>query len=455
MLARIWLGSGLYFIVFGLLGADRYVAHRSAEDLGIFFQTIASAFAGFSNTIEGANHFTVHFSPILYILAPAVAWTHSALPLVLVSAAANATVAPALFLIARKRVPEPAAIAIAAVALIYPPLCGVAFADFHENSLVVPTITWLLYALDARKFPLALCLALLALTIKEDEAIFVASIAAAAGFSFARRGDRKGVGYAAAMFGSALIVFVGYFAVVRPLAGAHGGWHPTVLYTSTQPEAQTSLLRGIADRLGYLLLAFVPLAFLPLGSRLVLLAILPFAEVLLSRAPVTYTMGQHYAAVWIPYVLVAFTLSACKLYGRNLPAERRALLACYALALIIFAVANPLHPRYFLRWPEARDAQLDAFLNALPRTIEIGTQEEAYTHMGFFPWATLGIERYPQYALFDWRYPDSNWIVRDGPRIRSERVRGRYRLVRAQDGIELYERIGPKPSGLPATSPAW
>jgi uncharacterized membrane protein len=455
MLARIWLGSGLYFIVFGLLGADRYVAHRSAEDFGIFFQTIAGAFAGFSNTIEGASHFTVHFSPILYVLAPLVWWAHSGLPLVLVSAAANATVAPALFLIARKRVREPMAAGIAAVALVYPPLCGVTFADFHENSLVVPAIAWLLYALDARKFPLALGFALLALSIKEDEAIFVASIAVAAAIFFARRGERGGVRYALAILFGAVIVFAGYFTIVRPLAGAHGAWHPTVLYTRTAPEAPTSPARGIADRLGYLLLAFAPLAFLPFLSRLLVLAILPFAEVLLSRAPVTYTMGQHYAAVWIPYVLAAFTLSACELYRRDARAARRALAACYAIALIIFAVANPLHPRYFLRWPQVRDAQLDAFLDTLPRNAEIGTQEEAYTHMGFFPRATLGIERFPQYALFDWQYPDSNWIVRDGPRIRSERVRGRYRLVRAQDGIELYERVGPRPRGVPAMSPAW
>jgi len=455
MLARVWLGSGLYFIVFSLLGADRYLAHRSAEDLGIFYQTIASAFSGFSNTIEGASHLTVHFSPILYLLAPPVWWTHSALPLAILSAAANATVAPALFLIARKRVPEPAALAICVVALIYPPLCGVTFADFHENSLVVPAIAWLLYALDARKLPMALAFALVALCIKEDEAIFVGSIALAGGFFFARRGERNAVYYSAAMLGCAIVAFVGYFTVVRPLAGAHGPWHPLVFYARTQPGVHASLLRGLGDRLGYLGLALAPLAFLPFGSRVVLLSILPFAEILLSRAPVTYTMGQHYAAVWIPYVLVAFTLTACRLYKRDARAGRRVMIACYAIALVVFAIANPLHPRYFLRWPQARDARLDAFISTLPRDMDVGTQEEAYTHMGFFPKATLGMEQYPQYALFDWQYPDSNWVIRDGPKIRRESARGRYRLVRSQSGIELYQRVGSKRPGVPVTSPAW
>ncbi len=114
-----------------------------------------------------------------------------------------------------------------------------------------------------------------------------------------------------------------------------------------------------------------------------------------------------------------------------------------------------MHPRYFLRWPQARDAQLDAFIATLPRTIEVGTQEEAYTHMGFFPRATLGVEQYPDYALFDWQYPQSNWVIRDGPRIRAQSAEGRYHLVRANDGIELYARIGAKPKSIARRSPAW
>ncbi|MBV8728128.1 MAG: DUF2079 domain-containing protein [Candidatus Eremiobacteraeota bacterium] len=453
-LVRIWLGTAAYFVVFSLLGIDRYVAHRSAEDFGIFCQTIASALSGFSNTIEGANHFTVHFSPVLYLLAPLVRLSHSALPLVLVSAACNATVAPALFLIARRRAAEREALAIAALAFIYPPLCGVTFADFHENSLVVPTIVWLIYALDARKFGVALIFAVLALATKEDEAIFVGSIAVAALFYFGTLRERRGALCAVVMLGCSIVVFASFFLIVRPLAGAHESWHPLVMYSPIQPQAQ-SVAQAIGDRLGYLVLAFLPLLFLPFLSPLLLLAVLPLAEVLVSRAPVTYTMGQHYAAVWIPYVLVAYTLGACRLVQRNAAAARRALTGYLVIALIIFAVANPLHPRYFLRLPQPKDAQLDAFIDTLPRDREIGTQEEAYTHMGFFPHATLGIEQYPDYALFDWQYPDSNWLLRDGPRMRAEQARGRYRLLRSENGIELYERIGRKPANIPRRSPAW
>ena len=72
-----------------------------------------------------------------------------------------------------------------------------------------------------------------------------------------------------------------------------------------------------------LLEAFVPLAFLPLRSRAIVLAIPGFAEVLASREPLTYTMGQHYAAVWVPYVLVAFVIAGAKLFARSTRSGRR------------------------------------------------------------------------------------------------------------------------------------
>ncbi len=455
MLKRAWWGALAYFVLFSMLGADRYLAHRSAEDLGIFYQSIASAFSGFSNTIEGASHFTVHFSPILYLFAPLLWLTHSGLPLVFIQAAANACVAPALFLIARKRVEERAALWIASVAFFYPPLWGVTFTDFHENGLVPATIVWLLYALDARKFVAASLLAIAALCIKEDQALYLVILGAFAFFYFRRRGERAGQRWALTTAGLSVVAFLAFFALVRPLAGATGAWHPAVFYTVTKADAGVTPLQGVAARLGYLLLAFAPLAFVPLRSRFALLAVAPLAEVLLSRAPVTYTMGQHYAAVWIPYVLVAFVLSACDLQVRSPSAARIALRAAFTVTAIILCVANPMHPGYFLRVPRAKDAQLDAFITSLPRNIDVGTQEEAFTHMGFYRGATLGFEQYPQYALFDGNFPDSNWVIRDGEKIKAAVAAGRYKVVRTQDGITLYERVGPKPRDALASSPAW
>ena len=58
-------------------------------------------------------------------------------------------------------------------------------------------------------------------------------------------------------------------------------------------------------RLTYVLEALVPLAFLPLRSWWVLMALPGAAIVLLANSGYVWRMGDHYAALWIPWLLVA------------------------------------------------------------------------------------------------------------------------------------------------------
>jgi hypothetical protein len=435
--------AAAYALVFFALGADRYVTHRSVEDLGIFVQSLASAGHGFANTIEGQSHFAVHFSPVLYAISPLLVLAHSALALVAVQAVAGALVAPPLYLLARKRTSHRLGLGIAAVALLYPPLGGVTFTEFHENGLVPAATLWLLYALDARRWRLATALACITLGIKEDQSFIVAWLGAVAFVSARRRDDRAGARTALVVVALALATIPFYFAVVRPLAGARGAWHPLVFLHATDSAGDISFARALTDRLGYVALALTPLLFLPLRSPLWVLAIPGFAETLVSHAPVTYTMGQHYAAVWIPYVLAAFGAALCDIARTRAAFAGRLCTACACLCALEYVVADPLHPRYFLGPYRARDARLDRFLTTLPPQLDVGTQEELYTHLGFDPRATLGIECLPRFALFDFDYPASNWIVRDGPLLRALVARGTYRPVRSDGKIRLFERTGP------------
>ena len=45
----------------------------------------------------------------------------------------------------------------------------------------------------------------------------------------------------------------------------------------------------------------------------------------------------------------------------------------------------------------------------LPATAAIGTYDEIYAHLGFFPEAALGVRGRPQYVLFDDRYSSTAW----------------------------------------------
>ena len=428
-------GSALYAIVYALLGWDRYATYHSGADLGLFVQTLASAFDahGFRNTLEGGNHFTYHFSPILYLLAPALVLAHAPLVLVVAQAVACALVAPGLYAIARRRTGERTAFAIAAIGWVYPPLAGVTFTDFHENGFVPAATVWLLWALDANRLRPAALFAACLLATKEDQGLILAAVGLGMAAFFGVRGDRVRARFGAGLTVASLATFAAYFALVRPLAGATTPWDPLHFYAlgGIGSRGPTTPLFSFG-RLTYLIEVFVPLLLVPLASPVVLGALPGLAECLLSHESLTYTMGQHYAAVWIGYVLVAFAVAAPR-FG---PWSRWGPLAACVLVL---AFASPTHWGHFLRLRTAHDAVLDRFVAAAPPA-SLGTHDELYAHLGFNPQAQIGLDPRPQYALFDATYRSTAWDERVRPqleRLLAERV---FAARRSEDGITLYER---------------
>jgi uncharacterized membrane protein len=428
----VWLGSALYAVVYFVLGWDRYATYHSGADLGLFMQTIASALesGGFRNTLEGGNHFIFHFSPILYLCAPWVRLARSALALVAIQAAAGALVAPGLYEIASRRNDERSALAIAAIGWVYPPLAGVTFTDFHEDGLVPAATVWLLWALDARRLRLAALFAALLLATKEDQGLILAATGLGLVALFARR-DPARARFGAGLTCVSLAVFGLYFAVVRPLAGATSAWVPLHFYGlgGLAARGPTAPLFSLG-RLTYLIEAFGPLLAVPLLSPVVLGALPGLAECLLSRESLTYTMGQHYAAVWIGYVLVAYAQAASRL---GVWARRGPLIAC----LLVLAIASPTHWGHFLRLPNRHDAVLNRFVASLPAGARVGTYDEVYAHLGFDPGAQIGLDPLPRFALFDYTYRSTEWEERERPRFEHLLATGVYRVVRREDGVIL------------------
>jgi hypothetical protein len=435
----LWLGCLVYAALFTCLGAIKYDAHRNLVDFGIFAQTAASAFGCFCNPIEG-SHWAFHFSPILYTVGLAVALVRSPLTLIGLQAIAGALTAPPIYALVRARSDVTAARLTAVVTWLYPPLAGLIFGDFHENGFAPAAVAWTLYAFDAGLLGAAAIAAIVTLSIKEDQAIFLAIGGALGAWRY--RGTDRGR-LAAGIGVLSVLVLIAFFGFIRPhVAGAAPAWQPWRFYAWNAPPQQ-SLALEIAMRLGFLLLVFLPLLFLPFRSRLMWLAAAPLAEVLLSRMATTFTLGTHYAGAWIGYVLAAFACAA----GNVLPSRRRAtLFACIALCIVELAVADPLHPGINLRAPQPRDAALDRFLRALPPDATIATQEEAYTHAALYdPAVRLLPERLQQPAdaclvLIDRSFPDSPRLQEYGPALARMVLDGRYVIAQRRDGIELYRR---------------
>jgi uncharacterized membrane protein len=439
--ARVWLLAALYAALYFALGAIRYATYHSGADLGLFTQSIASVFHGFANTTEGGSHFTFHFSPLLYLCAPFLLLAHSALALVALQAIAGALALPPLFLLTRRRLPERLAFGIALAAFFYPPLAGVTFADFHENGFVAAATLWLLWAVDARRWVLGAAFLAITLAIKEDQAAILAFAAVFGCIYFARRGERAGLTFCAAALVLALATFAFFFGAVRSLAGAKESWGPLHFYAwdrIVDPKGSTPWWS--IGRPAYFLEAVVPLAFVCFLSPVFVLALPGFAECLFSHESVTYTMGTHYAAVWIPYVLAAFAFGVARIYGRRPELARGLVRTCVILCALNLVFASPTHWGHYLRARSAHDAALDRALASLPPDLEVGTHDETFAHLGFDPNASLGLRRAPRFALVDSTYTGSYWVQQMRPELQRGVASGRYRLVWNRDGIELYER---------------
>jgi uncharacterized membrane protein len=436
-LRRTWIATAVYALVYVALDYDRYATYHSGADLGLFAQTISSAGHGFSNTIEGGSHFWFHFSPLLYLFAPLLWLVRSPFALLAVQAVACALIAPPLFLIARRRIPERLAFGVALAGLLYPPLAGIAFSDFHENGLVPAATLWLFWAVDARRWRAAAVFVAVCLCIKEDQALIVGFAAVVAAIYFARRGERDGVAFSLGTIGASALVFAGYFIVVRPLAGAQHAWEPLHFYSAATAD-NIPLGKALVGRLTYLLEAVVPLCLVCFFTPAIAFALPGFAEVFLSRQSVTYTMGQHYAAVWIGYVLAAYAIGMGAAYRRSPRTATVLVRTSLMLCVLVLLFASPTHWGHYLGARTAHHRELDRTLAALPPDLDVGTHDELYAHLGLDPNATVSLHRIPPWALFDWTMNTSYWVEHSRDRLTDPH--GRYVQVQAADGITLYRR---------------
>ncbi len=419
-----WAIAAGYALLFTLLGAWRYAAHRNLVDFGIFAQSLRTNFFCLCNPIEG-SHWAFHFSPILAVPMLLLHLWDSPLVLVIIQAAACALVIPAVYAIVERNADARTAAIAAWIAALYPPLAGLAFVDFHENVFAPAAVLWLFWALDARRFRSAAAFAVLALAVKEDQALFIGFAAFAAAWWL--RGDTTMRRFLLGIGALAVAVAAVFFLVIAPHAGTNPAWQPTRFYAWNASDF-AALPGTLVERIGFLVLALAPLAFVPLRSSVALFAIPPLAEVLLSRMPTTFTMGTHYAGAWIGYILAAFAFAAPRV-------SRRTLYVALALCALEFAVADPLHPALNLRPIEARDRALDAYLARWPADLPVATQEEAYGHLALrVARATLlpddaAAPLPSDIVLIDRAFPHSPRLQENATRLAALEAQGKLRVA--------------------------
>lgn len=431
-----WIAAFAFAAVYSRLGIARYSSYHASYDEGLFTQVISSAFSGLHSTPEGANHFAFHFSPILYAVAPLLLAFRSPIVLVVVGSVACALTIPAIYFIAARRMPPEWAAAVGLAAALYPPLGGVAFTDFTENVFAPAAAAWLLWAIDGRKMGAAWCFAILCLCIKEDQALFLAFAGVLGVVYFRRRRERQWTLFAASLTLVSLVTITLYMTVVRHATGVAYGY-PSIrdFYGGATPW---ELAAGVftAPKLQYIVGLLLPLLGLCLLSECMLLALPGLAECLMSRVPVVYMLGQHYAATWVPYVLVAFALGVARVWRRAPRAVAPLLVLSLLVNLYINVGASPNDWSANLSPRSASDVALDEFIAGLPANASVTSFARVYSHLGLDPNATLYAQTPTEYVILyaDRDFPD--WELRERRFIESNR----YALIERKGSVEIYRR---------------
>ncbi len=434
-----------------LLAAVRAADWSYGADTGTFVQIVLDAFGGMRNGVEQTTHYRFHWSPDLMLLWPLLAATHSVWALQTVLAACAVACAPLLAAVARTRGLTPKiADRVGAVALVYPPLVAVGFGEFRDLGLLPPLALGWWLALKTRSWTWLGVTAVLLAGLREDVCVELAVIGIAVAVAEGRRGDRAIVRAALASAGIAVLSDAVYLLAVLPRVGpwppshfydypfAHGPF-ALVLAPFTHPLAFAAAMFTLG-RLTYVLEAFVPLALLPLRSRLVLLAVPGFAIVLLANSGLVWRMGMHYAALWIPWLLIAFAAGVAT--RRRL---RRWTTVPFALCAIVLIAFSPLHPLHYLHPSYHALGDARAVLAAVPERATLATHDEWYTSVSARrPGASvLGTGPHPydaQYFVFAEDYPNADFQRRILPQIRAVVSRERYRVVARIGAVVAYER---------------
>jgi uncharacterized membrane protein len=464
---RVWLWAGIEFAVLALLALARAKLWTYGSDTGTFAQIVADAFGGMRNGVEAGSHFRYHWSPSLALLWPLVAATGSALPLQLLQAAATVVCAPLIASIARPYVGAVVADRLGAIALIYPPLLGLGFDEFHELGLFTPLILALFLCADRRRWVwFGLC-GIAAAGLREDAALTLVVFGAAL-VIVARRPRMQGRGLlegftpeprALAAAGASLALFAGaslvaYYGIVAPRLG---GWMPSHFYVYSFADGPLALVisplthpvqfaRTIftLGRLTYVLEALVPLAFLPLRSRWALLALPGGAVVLLANSGYVWRMGDHYAALWIPWLLVAAIAGVLRLSGGGAMRPARRWTAAAAALCVLFLVAfNPLHPLHYLHpyYHDLTDARRT--IACVPKSAPLATYDEWFSAVAAQrPHATIDRTQGVDYLVYADDFPGAAYQAQIRPRVAQAVARGEYSVICRYGAVAAYRAAG-------------
>ncbi|HEY0468656.1 MAG TPA: DUF2079 domain-containing protein, partial [Polyangiaceae bacterium] len=301
-----------------------HLIQTSAFDLGIFdnlmYNTIKGRFFE-SPVMFGPGHhnsLSTHAEYLMVLFAPVYAIAPRAETLLLIQAVLLGAAVIPLYLFARSMLSAWPSVVLVLAYVLFAPLHGAQFYDFHWLPLGVFFYFWLFYAIATRKKRLTVLLVLLLFALREDIAVGMACLGT---FLFVT-GLRVRLGITLAS--TAVVWFVINKFVIMPWAGpwwfdtmynelfadGKSGYGNVVKTLISNPfYAFSTFVRG--PKLAYALHMLAPLVFLPVRRLAFWLLLVPgsvFTLMTTGYLP-TLAISFQYTTHWVPFLFACAAMS--------------------------------------------------------------------------------------------------------------------------------------------------
>lgn len=173
--------TGCFILFLTVMGYLTYTA-ESGNSTAVYTQMLWQMSQHFTpdTTLEfgeSVSHFAVHFSPIFYLYLPFYMVIPAPVTLyVLQTAAVLSAVIPLSKLAKSKGLSGGMTVVVCLLFCLFPALIGGAAGGFHEYALLVPTLLWLIWALEEKKLWAVITFGMLCLCLRETAAVYLAAL---------------------------------------------------------------------------------------------------------------------------------------------------------------------------------------------------------------------------------------------------------------------------------------
>jgi uncharacterized membrane protein len=285
-----------------------------------------------------------HAELVMYAFLPIYALAPRAETLLVIQSLVLAAGAVPIYRLAARRLPAWTATLLVLAYLLYPPLHGANFYDFHFQPLGAAFVLYSIDFLDEGRYLRASVAVVMALCCREDISVGLFCF----GIYLALEGKRFRVGLILAAVSATWFVVLKFIVMPRFgsywFADLYGGLYPAddrsyggivkTLISNPWFVFQSPLR---SDKLRYALQVIAPLAFLPLRRPLLWILVIPGAFFTILITP-EVNIGFQYSCHWVPYLFFATVVALAEIRNSSARPRYRAAVATLALASLLCTI---------------------------------------------------------------------------------------------------------------------